>query len=81
MYVCMLVRNRLPNHACYGDEAFASDSVGLGLGHRLNVIFKKGTFGAKSPLMSKYCLSKAKFKQVPCSNLALLANSDLAAGM
>ena len=35
-YVCMLVRNRLQNHAYYGDEAFAGDSVGLGLGQRLN---------------------------------------------
>ena len=51
MYVCMLVRNRLQNHAYYGDEAFAGDSVGLGLGQRLNFIFKKGTFGAKLPLM------------------------------
>ena len=37
----MLVRNRLPNHAHYGDESFAGDSVGLGLGHGLNFIFKK----------------------------------------
>ena len=28
--VSMLVRNRLPNHAYYGDEAFTGDSVGLG---------------------------------------------------
>ena len=49
--VSMLVRNRLPNHAYYGDEAFAGDSVGPGLGQRLNFIFKKGTFWAKSPLM------------------------------
>ena len=39
-YVSMLVRNRLPNHAHYGDEAFAGDSVGLGLGQRLNFIKK-----------------------------------------
>ena len=39
-YVSMLVRNRLPNHAYYGDEAFAGDSVGLGLGQRLNFIKK-----------------------------------------
>ena len=38
--VSMLVRNRLQNHAHYGDEAFAGDSVGLGLGKRLNFIFK-----------------------------------------
>ena len=37
----MLVLNRLPNHAYYGDEAFAGDSVGLGLGQRLNFISKK----------------------------------------
>ena len=37
----MLVRNRLQNHAYYGDEAFAGDSVGLGLGQRVNFIFKK----------------------------------------
>ena len=53
LFVSMLVRNRLPNHAYYGDEAFAGDSVGLGLGQRLNFILKKFTFGAKSPLMSK----------------------------
>ena len=46
----MLVRNRLPNHAFYGDEAFAGDSVGLGLGQRLNLIFKK--------LISKYFFGK-----------------------
>ena len=28
----MFVRNRLQNHAYYGDEAFAGDSVGIGLG-------------------------------------------------
>ena len=59
MCVCLsvcfffLVRNRLQNHAHYGDEAFAGDSVGLGLGQRLDFIFKKGNFGAKSPLTSK----------------------------
>ena len=37
----MLARNRLHNHAYYDDEAFAGDSVGLGLGQRLNSIFKK----------------------------------------
>ena len=37
----MLVRNRLKNHAYYRDEAFAGDSVGLGLGQLLNSIFKK----------------------------------------
>ena len=40
-YVSMLVQNRLPNHAYYSDEAFAGDSVGLGLDQRLNFIFKK----------------------------------------
>ena len=39
--VTMLVRNRLPNHVYYGDEAFAGDTVGLGLGQRLNFILKK----------------------------------------
>ena len=39
-YVSMFVRNRLPNHAFYGDEAFAGDSVGLGLGQRLDFIIK-----------------------------------------
>ena len=39
-YVSMLVRNRLPNHKYYVDEAFAGDSVGLGLGQRLNFISK-----------------------------------------
>ena len=33
--------DRLPNHAHYGDESFAKDSVGLGLGQRVNSIFKK----------------------------------------
>ena len=37
----MSVRNKLPNHAYYGDEAFAGESLGLGLGQRLNFIFKK----------------------------------------
>ena len=37
----MFVQNRIPNHAYYGDEAFAGDPVGLGLGQRLNSIFKK----------------------------------------
>ena len=37
----MIVRNGLPNHAYYGDGAFAGDSVVLGLGQRLNFIFKK----------------------------------------
>ena len=37
--VSMLVRNRLPNHAYYGDGA--GDSVGLGLGQRLNFISEK----------------------------------------
>ena len=32
LFVSMFVRNRLQNHAYYGDEAFAGDSVGLGLG-------------------------------------------------
>ena len=39
--VCLSVRNRLPNHAYYVDEAFAGDSVGLGLGQRLNFVLKK----------------------------------------
>ena len=38
LYVSMLVRNRLPNHAYYDDEAFAGDSAGQGLGRRLNFI-------------------------------------------
>ena len=56
MYLCMLVRNRLQKHAYYGDEAFAGDSVGLGLGQRLNSIFKKLIlmyFWAKSSLLSR----------------------------
>ena len=39
--VGMLVRSKLPNHVYYGDEAFTGDSVGLGLGQRLNFISKK----------------------------------------
>ena len=38
---CLFVWNRLLNHAHYGDEPFTGDSVGLGLGQRLNFIFKK----------------------------------------
>ena len=30
LFVSMLVRNRLPNHANYGDGTFTGDSVGLG---------------------------------------------------
>ena len=30
--VCMSVRNRLPNHAYYSDEAFTVDSIGPGKG-------------------------------------------------
>ena len=41
VYLSVIVRNRLPNHAHYGDETFAGDSVGLGLGQRLNFILKK----------------------------------------
>ena len=41
VYVSMFVRNRLPTHAYYSDGAFAGDAVGLGLGQRLNSIFKK----------------------------------------
>ena len=37
----MFVRNRLQNYAYYGDEAFAGDSVRLGLGQQVNSIFKK----------------------------------------
>ena len=37
----MFAQNRLPNHAYYGDEVFAGDSVGLGLDQRLNFISKK----------------------------------------
>ena len=32
----------LQNHVYYGDEAFAGDSSGLGLGQRLNFIFNFG---------------------------------------
>ena len=38
---CLFLWNSLPNHAHYGDESFAGDSVGLGLGQQLNFIFKK----------------------------------------
>ena len=38
---CLFVWNRLQNHAHYCDEPFAGDSVGLGLGQRVNFIFKK----------------------------------------
>ena len=39
--VCLSIWNRLPNHAHYGDESFTGDSMGLGLGHGLDFIFKK----------------------------------------
>ena len=39
--VYMSVRNRLPNYAYYGDEAFTGDSMGLEDRWRLNLIFKK----------------------------------------
>ena len=39
--VSMLVGNRLPNYVYYGGEAFTGDSVGIGLGQRLNFILKK----------------------------------------
>ena len=39
--VSMLVGNRLPNYAYYGAEAFTGDSVGIGLGQRLNFYFEK----------------------------------------
>ena len=41
LIVCLSIWNRLANHAHYGDELFAGDSVGLGVGQRLNFIFKK----------------------------------------
>ena len=41
LFVRMLVRNRLLNHAYYGDEASAGDSLGLGLGKRLYSISEK----------------------------------------
>ena len=59
-YVCMLVRNRLPNHAHYGDEAFAGDLVGLVLGQRPNLIFEKATFLPKAPLMSKILVEQGQ---------------------
>ena len=52
MCVSMLVRNRLPNHAYYDDEAFVGDSVGLGLGQRLKFIkknYSKVLLGQNSP--------------------------------
>ena len=73
LFVSMLVRNRLQNHAYYGDEAFAGDSVGLGLGQRLDFIFKKGNFGAKSPLTSKILF-------VLWFNLLLHSNSNYQPG-
>ena len=39
--LCMFVRNRLPDYAYHGDEAFTGDLMGLGLGQRLSSIFKK----------------------------------------
>ena len=42
--VSMFVRNRLPNYVYFGDEAFAGDSVGLGLGQRTKFYLKKNLF-------------------------------------
>ena len=69
--VCMYVRNRLPNHAYYGEEAFAGDSVGLELGQRLNFISIKhiyGIFGVKSPMKKKILFERVQIEQVLCSN-------------
>ena len=38
VWVC--VRNRLPNHAHYGDENFTGDLIDLEEGRRLKLIFK-----------------------------------------
>ena len=79
----MLVRNRLPNHAYYGDEAFAGDSVGLGLGQRLNFIFKKlisRYFGGKMAPNEKILFEQASksslifiMKQIKVTNLTPLS--------
>ena len=63
--VSMLVRNRLLNHEYYGDEVFAGDSMGLGLGQRLNFISKKGTFGVKLLLMSKILFEQGQVLASP----------------
>ena len=39
VYVSSLVRSMIPDHAHYGDEAFAGNSVGLGLDQRLRFYF------------------------------------------
>ena len=57
--ICLSIWNRLPNHAHYGDESFAGDSLGLGLGHGLNFIFKKlilRYFGQNRPRWKTFCL-------------------------
>ena len=56
VYVSMFVRNKLPNHAHYGDEAVAGDSVGLGSGQQLNLIqknYSRVLLGQNRPLMKK----------------------------
>ena len=57
------------------DEPFAGDSVGLGLGHGLDFIFKKlilRYFWAKISPSEKYCLHH---KKELCCNLLLHSNS------
>ena len=83
----MFMWNRLLNHAHYGDQSFAGDSVGLGLGQRLNYIFKKlilRFFGAKSPLMEKILFKHASKSSVNLcyewrlgTNMTPLASSKL----
>ena len=74
VYLCVSVsvRNRLPNHAYYNDEAFAGDSVGVGLGQRLNFIFKKlilRYFWGKIATDEKNTARASPIEQVFCVNL------------
>ena len=68
--VSVLVRNRLPYHAYYSDEAFAGDSVGLELGQRLNYIFKKLILMYFWGKIAPY--EKILFEQVSKSSLILI---------
>ena len=74
--MCKSVWNSLSDHAYYGDETFAGDSVSLGLGRRLDFIFKKGNLGAiwgqNRPWRQKYSLHHKNVLLLQASLLLIL---------